>query len=227
MVVKEVGIRWIQFTFNELLKTKYHCVTNMFVINAKDTYYICDTYLGPSYMRRVKRYLEERFGIKKYIVFNSHSHWDHIWGNNEFIECPIISHSSCATDIKLNGNAERDKWKDEFEYEDFQIIFPNTIFDEELKFEADGITFFHSPGHTEDSSSCYDSVDKVLFVADNIDETNPSYLNEEELLEYKLVLERYLNFDTKWIVHSHGDVTDQKAILKIIGDIDTLLKVNG
>lgn len=195
----------------------------MFAINAEDTFYICDTYLSPSFMRQVKDYLEKLYGVKKYVVFNSHSHWDHIWGNYEFIDCPIIAHNLCAKGIKLNGELEHDKWKGVFKYEEFPIVTPNVTFDDHIIFEEDEIEFFYSPGHTKDSSSCYDSIGDMLFVADNIDDTNPSYLNMTELLEYKSVLERYLNIDAKWVVHSHGDVTNNRAIKRILEDIENRL----
>jgi glyoxylase-like metal-dependent hydrolase (beta-lactamase superfamily II) len=175
-------------------------------------------------MRQVKDYLEKLYGVKKYVVFNSHSHWDHIWGNHEFIDCPIIAHNLCAKDIKLNGESEHDKWKGEFKYEEFPIVMPNVTFDDHMTFEEDEIEFFYSPGHTEDSSSCYDSIGDMLFVADNIDDTNPSYLNRTELLEYKSVLERYLKIDAKWVVHSHGDVTDNRSIKRILEDVENRLR---
>ena len=61
----KVHNRGILFTFEELNTPPFNCVTNVYVIVSKNKYYICDTYLGPSYMKKIKQYLESSYGLKK------------------------------------------------------------------------------------------------------------------------------------------------------------------
>jgi cyclase len=87
MEIKKVGRRGTLFTFYDL-----GIPTNVYVINAKQYVYILDTYLGPDIMKMINQYIKEQYGNKQVIVVNSHSHWDHVWGNSFFSPTIIISH---------------------------------------------------------------------------------------------------------------------------------------
>lgn len=222
MKIKKVGNRGILFTFMELKKSSYDCVTNVYVINGRNNYFICDTYLGPYYMKNVKEYLETNYGKKDYIVFNSHSHWDHIWGNSEFKNCIIISHEVCRNFIIEYGKEELTANSNQFAKEYIDIVLPNITFDNKIIFNDEGIEFFYSPGHSEDSASCYDLIDNMLFVGDNVDDPIPSCICWNELDRYKETLERYLVRGANIIVQSHGDIMDNEVIRS---NIDYLVKL--
>ncbi len=177
MNIKQVGKRGLLFTFYELKNANYDCVTNVYVINGKDHFFICDTYLGPFYMKIIKDYLETNFGKKEYIIFNSHSHWDHIWGN-------------C---------------------------------DSNFTFHEEGIEFFYSPGHSEDSASCYDYIDNTLFVGDNIDDPIPSFICWNELEKYRDTLDQYMNIGADTIVQSHGDTMTNDVLRRNKEYLDKLI----
>lgn len=212
MDIKQVGKRGILFTFYELKNSNYDCVTSVYVINGNKHFFICDTYLGPSYMKIIREYLEGNFGKKEYIIFNSHSHWDHIWGNCEFKDCTIIAHEKCRASIIKDGEEELVKHIEEFAGVDIKIVTPNITFDNKLKFEEEGIEFFYSPGHSEDSASCYDYIDNTLFVGDNIDDPIPSFLCWNDLERYIDTLEQYETIGADIIVQSHGDITTNDIV---------------
>ena len=44
-----------------------------------------------------------------------------------------------------------------------EIVPPNTVFSERILFADDDVEFYHTPGHTLDSASCFDHLDRVLF----------------------------------------------------------------
>ncbi|MCT4620458.1 MAG: MBL fold metallo-hydrolase [Marinisporobacter sp.] len=223
MEIKQVGIRGILFTFFELKNSKYDCVTNVYVIKGDKHFFICDTYLGPNYMKKIKKYLESNFGKKKYIVFNSHSHWDHIWGNSEFDDCMIIAHEKCKALIEKNGEEELRQNAKLFTNENINIVLPNITFEKKIKFEEEGLEFFYSPGHTEDSASCYDYINNTLFVGDNIDNPIPSSMCWNDLKEYKNTLEQYIKIDAEIIVQSHGDIMSKDVIRKNVDYISKLI----
>lgn len=222
MKIKKVGQRGVLFTFFELNESSYDCVTNVYVINGNSYFFICDTYLGPYYMKKVKEYLETNYGKKEYIVFNSHSHWDHIWGNSEFKDSIILSTEKCRSFIIEDGEEELNTHADQFAKEDIEIVLPNLTFEKRIIFEDEGIEFFYSPGHSEDSGSCYDFIDNVLFVGDNVDDPIPSYLCWTELDKYIETLREYLQVNADIIVQSHGDVLDNYVIK---GNIDYLTRL--
>lgn len=205
MDLKKIGTRGFLFTFYELKNSEYDCVTNIYAINGKNYFFICDTYLGPYYIKKVKNYLETSFGKKQYVVFNSHSHWDHIWGNCMFENSMIISHEKCREFILTNGKEELTEHMKQFAKENIKIILPNFTFNSKLNFTDEGLEFFYSPGHTKDSASCYDYSDNTLFVGDNIDDPIPCYICSNDLNEYKNTLEKYLSINACNIIQSHGE----------------------
>lgn len=224
MKIKKVGQRGVLFTFFELKESAYDCVTNVYAIIGKNHFFICDTYLGPYYMKKIKKFLETNYGRKNYIVFNSHSHWDHIWGNNEFKDFLIISTEKCRKLILRYGEEELSAHAHQFAKEDIDLVLPNLTFEIKMIFENEGVQFFNSPGHSEDSGSCFDFFDNILFVGDNVDDPIPSFLCWAELDKYIETLKMYLQFGAKSIVQSHGDIASIKIVKSNIDYLENLRK---
>lgn len=175
-------------------------------------------------MKKIKLYLVSNYGLKTYIVFNSHSHWDHIWGNCEFEDSTIISHEKCKKLIQEEGHEDLERYKATFAKEKIVLVEPNKTFVDRLVFEEDEVEFFYSPGHSEDASSCYDHKDKTLFVGDNMDEPIPSFFSWFDLKTYKSTLEDYLTFKAVRLVQSHGDVMKPEVIEDNINYLSDLLE---
>lgn len=220
--ITNVGNRGLLFSFNELNKPPYNCITNVYTIIGKNKYFICDTYLGRYYMELITEYLESNYGKKDYIIFNSHSHWDHIWGNSQFNKHLIVSHQKCRELISLESDEEIKAHSSSFTREKINIVLPNLTFENKLIFEEDNVEFFYSPGHSEDSSSCYDKEDKTLFVGDNVEDPIPTCMCWSNVDRYILTLQHYLEIDAKRIVISHGPVTDNDLIRD---NIDYICKI--
>ncbi len=223
MNIEKVHNRGLVFTFEELNIDPYNCKTNVYVIIGKSDFYICDTYLGPYFIKKIKHFLELNYGTKNYIVFNTHSHWDHVWGNCEFRESMIISHENCRTALLETGSEELERHKDQFAREPIEIVLPNITFSTSMKFEDDELEFFYSPGHSDDSASCYDYKDKTLFAGDNIDIPIPSFMCWDNLETYRETLEKYGLFGAERVVYSHGPVVTQDVISKNIEYLNKLI----
>ncbi len=212
MEITHIGNRGMVFTFDDLSSSDYACPTNVYVIHTGKSFFICDTFLGPASMKEVKEYLEKECGEKEYIIFNSHSHWDHHWGNSAFPKSKIIAHELCMEDMRENAESILEK-NAKFKRGKVTITYPNLLFKNNLNFDEEQILIFHSPGHTLDSSSCYDSADKVLFVGDNLEEPIP-YINSnlEGLKVYIESLKYYASLDIDAIVPGHGQVSDKSLL---------------
>jgi glyoxylase-like metal-dependent hydrolase (beta-lactamase superfamily II) len=90
---------------------------------------------------------------------------------------------------------------------------PNLVFRKKITFVEDGVEFFYTPGHTGDSSSCFDSVDGVLLPGDNLEAPYP-YVNLLNLKEYVQSLEEYTRLDTKVIIAGHDPPQYDEALLE-------------
>lgn len=210
MEVKKIGSRGILFTFSDLVGTDYDCTTNVYVIQGREHIFICDTFLGPGSMEPVKEYIATHFPGKPIILFNSHADWDHIWGNCAFDSSLIIAHRACRARILYEGQAKLAEHAS-FQRGQIQLVLPNLTFEERLGFPEEGVEFFHSPGHTADSATCYDRVDRVLFVGDNIEDPIP-YLTPGFLDHYQVTLHHYLQMRADVVIPGHGEVATRDLI---------------
>jgi len=190
-----LGSRCVLFSFPEL-------TVNLFAIYGEHRTYLCDTFLGSEPMELVKEAFRADGRGQPIVVFNSHSHWDHVWGNCAFPGSLVLAHALCRTRL------ERDFAK-EFEAYGQQAKgvvaprFPDLVFSDKVAFPDDGVEFYHTPGHTPDSASCLDLKDSILFLGDNVEEPIP-YVQDPDLAIYIGTLEGYLRLNPAAYVAGHG-----------------------
>lgn len=195
--MKAVGERGIVFTSHEL-----GCPTNVVLLQGKEHAFLCDTYLGPLPMESVKKYITSPL-----VVFNSHSHWDHVWGNCAFPSSVLLSHSLCRQKLEEEGESELEEYK-EYAMGEVKIVLPTLTFDLRMPFPEDDVEFFYTPGHTKDSASCL--CQDVLFAGDNVEEPIP-YLFYEDLDAYLHTLEEYADMECI-VIPGHGSVSDNTLV---------------
>lgn len=124
----------------------------------------------------------------------------------------ILGHRECKTRVVAEW-ADEMKKNQESQRGTVILTPPTTVFDTNYVFEDDGVEFFHSPGHTIDSASCYDHREIILFVGDNV-ESNAPYVNSLIFDTYILTLEGYLNCDWTHLIPSHDPVQTDDALVR-------------
>ncbi|MHA1347686.1 MAG: MBL fold metallo-hydrolase [Candidatus Heimdallarchaeaceae archaeon] len=207
MKTSKVGTRGFFFSFDDPY------FTTIYVINGENRIFICDTFLGPDPMNKVLEFLEKE-GVKdkEIVIFNTHYDYDHIWGNQLFEDSIILAHELCVKELEQTGKDDLKQFK-AHKKGDVKLVVPNTSFKEKLVFSDDGVEFYHTPGHTADSSSCYDSVDKVLIVGDNLESPFP-FIRILNIQEYVNSLREYLTRDVKTIVSGHDELMHNNILLR-------------
>jgi len=207
MEYSRIGSRGHLFTWMK----PYH--TNVYVIDGFRHVFVVDTFLGPSPMDEVKAKLVEA-GVrgKPYVVFNTHADYDHIWGNQVFRDSLIVAHDSCLRRIRIQGEEGLKTYQSHMNGT-VKLTPPNLVFRKKITFVEDGVEFFYTPGHTGDSSSCFDSVDKVLLSGDNLEAPYP-YINLLNLKEYTQSLVEYVRLDAKVIIPGHDPPQYDKELLE-------------
>ena len=207
MKAQRIGSRGLLFSFKDPF------LTNVYVIMGTERVYVLDTFLGTESMEIVKQTIEdEGFKNQPLVVFNSHGDYDHYWGNAAFDQGFIIGHEHCRARILTEGEASLIEYKDHKRGEVI-IKAPSTVFSDKLSFPDDGLTFFHSPGHTSDSTSCFDEEDKVLFVGDNVETPLPHVYNTD-VSQFCKTLKSYLEIDWDVMIASHAPPLYDKTLLK-------------
>jgi cyclase len=207
MQIEQLGERNITVIHERPFRTTTH------LILGEKRVYVCDTFLGPEPMKEVSKVLRDRGASEKpIVVFNSHSDWDHIWGNCYFENSFIIGHMENPRRLLREGEKDLEEYGENRQGE---VILrpPNMLFEKSLSFADDHVEFFYSPGHTIDSASCYDHIDQVLFVGDNVESEIP-HVNRLNLDTYVLTLVGYLKRKWNVLVAGHDPVQRDNALVK-------------
>jgi len=223
----KVGSRGFVFTFDDLSTPEVACPTNVYLIDGKKHIFLCDTFLGPQSMEQIIVFMKRELEEKPLVIFNSHYDYDHHWGNCAFSKYEmILSSKFCYERMAAVGEAELklyEKWK----RGNVKIVLPTKVFEKDYTFPDDGVKFFHSPGHTHDSSSCYDEVDKILFAADNVEEPIPYVRSDLEGIQtYLKTLKGYLEYDFTTLIPGHGSISDQRLLKTNLSYLANLLDEN-
>lgn len=199
MEIRKLGKRTILCTFTELEGYP----TNVLLLEGNARIYTCDTFLGPRAMQEIEQEASQGFhGTKENIVFNSHGDWDHHWGNCFFHNASIIAHretrkciiKSGDHDLSIHGDHAMGK---------VIITPPSTTFTRELTFHDDGISFFHAPGHTPDSSACMDLINGVLFAGDDVEYPIPC-ISSPDVSTFIDTLTSFLEMEVALVIPGHG-----------------------
>jgi glyoxylase-like metal-dependent hydrolase (beta-lactamase superfamily II) len=185
-------------------------LTSVFLIAGNDHLFVVDTAYGSDCMNIVKLLNETEFGNKFVIVFNTHSHWDHVWGNNVFKNNPRFAHYLCAERIKIHDEQSKIDCQSFIEG-CVDTCLPDILFDSEIYFAEEGVKFFHSPGHTKDSCSVFYEKDSVLFVSDNLEVPLP-YLENTNTTDFILSLEKYEQIKPSVIATAHSGVVPKDLL---------------
>ncbi len=173
---------------------------------------LCDTHLGPDSMDEVISYIRSRHLPDSLVIFNSHSDWDHIWGNCRCSGSPIIGHEFCRErmiergewDLRENRHQTRGG---------VRITPPQVTFSERLVLEDEGIVFRHAPGHTRDSAVCADRPGRVLFLGDLVEDPIP-YLDDGDLDRYLATLEAILTDEAEILLTAHSGVAGRDLVAR-------------
>jgi glyoxylase-like metal-dependent hydrolase (beta-lactamase superfamily II) len=181
---------------------------NLGLILGKNHNFIIDTGMGANSVNPILGYLDE--DDKPIIVVNTHHDIDHVLGNYTLKNHTIISHILCRELMNDENwiNKFQEYISENQEYIDGEMIkyLPNLIFDSSICFPEDNITIFHTPGHTKDSISVYDYLEKALYVGDNFGiSEDTAYLWGENIIANTKVVESYALYDVELCIPSHSE----------------------
>ena len=212
MQIKKIGSRGALFTFDDGI--------SVYRVRGPRRSFLCDTHLGPLSMAAVKPGMEGR--ELPPVVFNTHSDWDHVWGNAAFPQALLVAHADCRRRL-----AERGGYELEHEAErcrgSVEIRLPDLTFQSQLAFPDEGVEMFHAPGHTPDSAVFYDQEDEVLFLGDLVEAPIP-YLDDEDIARYLQTLETLRHFPARLKITAHSGVVDTALIESNLRYVEKMLE---
>ncbi|MGM0410632.1 MAG: MBL fold metallo-hydrolase, partial [Bacillota bacterium] len=213
--IKEVGRRGVIFQYDDQ--------NLVYLIKGDNRLYLCDTHLGPKSMKIVRDYIQDN-GLedKELVIFNSHSDYDHNWGNGVFKNNIIIAHEFNLERFKMRGEYDLELKKN-FQNGDVELVYPNLTFKEKLYFADDEIEFVYAPGHTIDSAICIDKKDSTAYIGDLVEAPIPIVL-WNDLEKYIESLSYLKSLSVENYIASHSGIVDEKLIDENLDYIQKLKK---
>jgi len=219
MKITKISNRNIMFSTLEDADAYVH----MNVILGNKHNFIIDTGIGGDCAKVMSEYIGN--SLKPLIVINTHHDWDHAAGNWVFEGNTIIAHKLCydIMDKKWNTMIEWAKQNDRYFNGETHKYLPNLLFEGNMCFPEDGISIFHTPGHTEDGISVYDAIDKVLHVGDSFGVSDGKayyWGKQDDIAGFRRMVETYKQYNFEICVSGHSEPQTKE----VIGFLEVALK---
>ncbi|MCL2375774.1 MAG: MBL fold metallo-hydrolase [Defluviitaleaceae bacterium] len=218
MQIKKISDRNILFCTKENADADVY----MGVILGVKHNFIIDTGIGRDCVDAMLEYIGD--DPKPIVVINTHHDWDHTGGNWVLEGSTIVAHKLCYELMEKNWDMQVQRAKDAGQYFTGEVrkFPPNLLFEGVMHFPEDGITIFHTPGHTEDSITVYDAVDKVLHAGDNFGVADGKayyWGKQEDTVSFCNIIEAYKQYDFEIYASGHCEPHTKE----VIGFMETAL----
>ena len=212
-------------------------LTNAGIIVGDDGVLVIDSLRVPSYARDliadVRRITDKPI---KYLV-DTHSHWDHYWGNEEFPEATIIGHQNCydeMVDVEWNAEwlakiaASGDPWSEEAQL--VNITPPDLTFETSMRLYFGGrelVLMYLGRAHTGGDTFIHLPNEGILFTGDVAQDGGVPYMGDSYPEEWPDTDDRMVEIPADRFVSGHGPVGNHAALLEardFIHDLSGALK---
>jgi glyoxylase-like metal-dependent hydrolase (beta-lactamase superfamily II) len=179
---------------------------------------ICDTLLCAADMEVLLHEIASALAGRQLLVVNSHSDFDHCWGNSYFTgehAAPIIGHDLSRTKLLT---PEAQEIVAEFQHvpqlRDIVLTPPTITFAQSLTIDGGDLTleFFHAPGHQDDHIALWISELRLLLAFDAVEKPLPSIAQVDLVPAMFQTLALFVALQPEHVLCSHTPGTDPTII---------------
>jgi Zn-dependent hydrolases, including glyoxylases len=162
----------------------------------------------------------------QWLVINSHSDWDHVWGNSYFTHhpgqpiLPIIGHTNNAARQTAPATLAllEDYKQNNPLFADVIVTPPNIQFGQQMSIDGGDLTLelLHAPGHCADHIAIWLPELRTLLAFDAVEWPFPSIADPASVPAFKETLQRFLWLEPHYVLCSHGsrEGVEGRRILK-------------
>ena len=208
-------------------------LTNAGIIIGDDSVLVIDSLRVPSFARDliqdVKTITEKPIGF----VIDTHSHWDHSWGNEEFPDATIIGHKNCYAEmIDMEWNEEwrkkvassNDPWSEEGSL--VNITPPNMTFETSMQLYFGGRELdlkYFGRAHTSGDIYIHLPKEKIVFTGDVAQDGGVPYLGDCYPADWPETDNQLASLPIERFMSGHGPIGDHNALVEAKDFIHTLV----
>jgi len=208
-------------------------LTNAGIIIGDDSVLVIDSLRVPSFARDliqdVKTITEKPIGF----VIDTHSHWDHSWGNEEFPDATIIGHKNCYAEmIDMEWNEEwrkkvassNDPWSEEGNL--VNITPPNMTFETSMQLYFGGREIdlkYFGRAHTSGDIYIHLPKEKIVFTGDVAQDGGVPYLGDCYPADWPETDNQLASLPIERFMSGHGPIGDHNALVEAKDFIHTLV----
>lgn len=202
----------------------HHDLTNAGFIVGDKGVLVIDSLRVPSFARAL---IEDiRYVTNKPIqyVVDTHSHWDHSWGNEEFPEATIIGHNNCYSemlDVEWNDNwrqkvvSANERWSQEAAI--VNITPPNLTFETSMQLYFGGREInliYLGKAHTSGDIFIHIPKENILFTGDVAQHKSVPYFGDCYPEDWTETDDKLLTLTVERFVAGHGQIGNYETLIE-------------
>jgi glyoxylase-like metal-dependent hydrolase (beta-lactamase superfamily II) len=208
-----------------ILVARCGSLVDVFVIVAERYVVLVDTLINPRTAADLLRIAEPHLDGRQLLVVNTHSHWDHAWGNLLFAgpgarrPAPIIATCRCADLLRSPEAQQKLAQKRESEpqrFGDVELVAPTLLFEERFVIDGGDLTLelFATPGHASDHIAIYIPQIRTLLPGDAAELPFPFVESAATFPALRDSLARMAALEPAAALYCHAPETSGPALLR-------------
>jgi glyoxylase-like metal-dependent hydrolase (beta-lactamase superfamily II) len=208
-------------------------LTNAGIVIGDDGVMLIDSLRVPSFARDLIADVKKLTDKPIRYVVDTHSHWDHSWGNEEFPDSTLVGHANCRRemldpDITVTWRdkviASGDPWAEEAK--SVRITPPDLTFEDTLHLQFAGRPIdMHWLGRAHTSGDIFIRLpdDGLLFTGDVAQDGGVPYMMDGYLKDWVGTDSRLVELECDRFMAGHGPIGSSAAISEARDFIVTLV----
>ena len=207
-------------------------LTNAGIIIGDDGVLVIDSLRVPSFARDLISDVKHLSDKPITHVIDTHSHWDHSWGNEEFPDSTIIGHENCRAEMldlealdawrnKVVSSDER--WAEEAK--GVRVTPPNLTFESSMQLYFGGRRIdlrYLGRAHTSGDIFIHLPDDGLLFTGDVAQDGGIPFMLDGYVQDWVQTGARLLELDCERFMAGHGPIGERSAIAESAQFINAL-----
>lgn len=208
-------------------------LTNAGILIGDDSVLVIDSLRVPSFGRDLIKDVKHLTDKPIQYVVDTHSHWDHSWGNEEFPDSTIIGHTNCRTEmLDLEARewwmervvSANDPWSEEAK--GVRITPPDLTFDTSMSLYFGGRQVdlvYLGRAHTSGDIFIHLPEEKLLFTGDVAQDGGVPFMLDGYAKDWVETDSRLAELPVERFMAGHGPIGEQSAILEARDFIHTMV----